>query len=327
VTGARATAAAGAVPAYRGRFAPSPTGPLHFGSLIAALASYCDARHAGGEWLVRIEDVDLPRARPGAERAILDTLERYGFEWDGPVVRQSERDALYADALARLVAAGDAYACACTRRELESLPLGPAGERVYPGTCRRGVPADRAARAQRAWRVRVGDDRGRCVVEYVDRRVGKVSQDLVRDVGDFIVKRADGCFAYQLAVVVDDALAGVTDVVRGADLAASTPRQIHLQRRLGYPTPAYLHVPVAVDDDGAKLSKETRAAALPAAPLPALMAAWRFLDQPPPPAAASPASVAEFWTYAIAAWTPSRVPPVAALPAGAALGSRSAEPV
>jgi len=327
VTGACATPAPVAGTAYRGRFAPSPTGPLHFGSLIAALASFCDARRAGGEWLVRIEDVDLPRARPGAERAILETLERYGFEWDGPVVRQSERAALHADALARLVAAGDVYECACTRRELESVPLGPAGERVYPGTCRDGIPADRAGRAQRAWRVRVGAETGRNVIEYFDRRVGRVSQDLVRDVGDFIVKRADGCFAYQLAVVVDDALAGVTDVVRGADLAASTPRQIFLQRRLGYPTPSYLHVPVAVDDDGVKLSKETRAAALPRDPLPALMAAWRFLDQPSPSASAAPASVGEFRAYAIAAWTPSRLPPVAMLPARAALRSRSAEPV
>lgn len=312
-------------PPYRGRFAPSPTGPLHFGSLIAALASYCDARHAGGEWLVRIEDVDVPRSRAGAERAILEALARYGFAWDGPVVRQSERTALYAAALARLVAAGDAYECACTRRELESAPLGPAGERVYPGTCRDGIPAGRARRTQRAWRVRVGG--GSAVVDYRDRLGGRVVQDLVRDVGDFVVKRADGLFAYQLAVVVDDAQAGVTDVVRGADLAASTPRQIFLQRRLGYPTPSYLHVPVAVDASGLKLSKETRAAALPDDPLPALVAAWRFLEQALPSGSAGPATVAEFWAHALAAWTPSRLPPVSMLPARAPFRPRVPGPV
>ena len=324
---APALAAPVAASAYRGRFAPSPTGPLHFGSLIAALASCCDARRAGGAWLVRIEDVDVPRSRPGAERAILDALERYGFAWDGPVLRQSERTALYAAALARLVAGGDAYECACTRRELEAAPLGPAGERVYPGTCRRGVPADRAARAQRAWRLRIGADGDSAVVEYRDRLAGRVVQDLARDVGDFVVKRADGYFAYQLAVVVDDGEAGITDVVRGADLAASTPRQIYLQRRLGYPTPSYLHVPVAVDARGVKLSKSTRAAALPAEPLPALVAAWRFLGQSMPDGSAAPATVAEFWALAVTAWTRSRLPPVPALPARSPFRPGSVGPV
>ena len=327
MTAATAIATQLASPSYRGRFAPSPTGPLHFGSLIAALASYCDARHAHGQWLVRIEDVDYPRTRAGAERAIVRGLERYGFAWDGPVVRQSERTALYASALAALVAAGDAYECACTRREHESVPPGAAGERVYPGTCRHGIPANRAQRGQRAWRVRVGTDGGSTMIEFRDRLAGCVVQDLVRDVGDFVVKRADGYFAYQLAVVVDDALSGITDVVRGADLAASTPRQIFLQRRLGYPTPAYLHVPVAIDASGTKLSKETRAAALPEDPLPALAAAWRFLDQPMPSGSGAPASVAEFWAYALAAWTPSRLPPVPMLPARATLSPPSPGPV
>ena len=327
MTAATAIARPPASSSYRGRFAPSPTGPLHFGSLIAALASYCDARQARGQWLLRIEDVDGPRTRAGAEPAILRALERYGFAWDGPVVRQSERTALYASALATLVAAGDAYECACTRREQESGPPGPAGERVYPGTCRHGIPADRAQRRQRAWRVRVGDDGGSTVIEYRDRLAGRVTQDLVRDVGDFVIKRADGYFAYQLAVVVDDALSGITDVVRGADLAASTPRQIFLQRRLGLPTPSYLHVPVAVDARGTKLSKETRAAALPDDPLPALAAAWRFLDQPMAPGSAAPVAVAEFWAYAIAAWTPARLPPVPLLPAREAFRPPSPGPV
>jgi glutamyl-Q tRNA(Asp) synthetase len=313
--------------ASRGRFAPSPTGPLHFGSLVAALASCCDARSAGGQWLVRIEDVDTPRTRPGAADAILGALERYGFEWDGAVVRQSERTALYEAALARLVAAGDAYECACTRRELESAPLGPGGERVYPGTCRQGIPAERAARRQRAWRVRVARAGERTIVTYRDRLTGPQQQDLERDVGDFVVRRADGLFAYQLAVVVDDALQGVTDVVRGADLASSTPRQIHLQRLLGYPTPSYLHVPVAVNAQGMKLSKQTRAAPLPDAALPALLAAWRFLDQPLPAGSGRPATVVEFWAYAVAAWAPSRLPPVATLPVRAAFGPRSSQPV
>lgn len=327
MTAAPAIATPAAASPRRGRFAPSPTGPLHFGSLIAAVASCCDARQTGGQWLVRIEDVDRPRSRAGAADAILAALERYGFAWDGTVMRQSERTALYADALAALVAAGIAYECACTRREQEAAPLGPAGERVYPGTCRHGIPADRAQRRQRAWRVKVDAGSGSTVIEYDDRRLGRVAQDLVRDVGDFIVRRADGYFAYQLAVVVDDAAAGITDVVRGADLAVSTARQIFLQRQLGYPTPSYLHVPVAVDASGAKLSKETRAAALPAAALPALIAAWRFLDQPMPAGSGAPATVAEFWAHAIAAWNPGRLPRAAALPADPRFGPRGAGPV
>lgn len=306
-------------PRRRGRFAPSPTGPLHFGSLIAAVASFCDARAAGGEWLVRIEDVDEPRSRPDAEHAILAALERCGFAWDGPVARQSERTAVYAAALERLRASGDAYECACTRRELETAPQGAGGERVYPGTCRDRIPDDRAHRRQRAWRVRVGDER----IEYRDRLQGLQVQSLAHDVGDFVVKRADGLFAYQLAVVVDDAEQGITDVVRGADLLASTPRQILLQRRLGCPTPSYLHVPVALDDAGEKLSKQTRAAPLPRDPLPALVAAWRFLDQPLPAGSAAPASVAEFWAWATRTWSPAVLPPVPMLPAPAAFRSRS----
>ncbi len=298
-------------PAYIGRFAPSPTGPLHFGSLVAAIASYCDARANGGRWLVRIEDVDRPRSRPGAETAILATLAHFGMHADGEIVRQSERTRCYADAFDRLRANAGVYACACSRRALETAPFGRGGERVYPGTCRDGIPSGRREPARYAWRVRVAGAR----IEYDDRLQGLQEQDLARDVGDFVVWRADGLFAYQLAVVVDDALQGVTHVVRGADLLASTPRQIFLQRLLGYPTPSYLHVPVANNVAGEKLSKQTGAAALPRDPLPALIAAWRFLGQQLPDAANAPASAGDFWSRAVTAWNPARLPRATMLPA------------
>jgi glutamyl-Q tRNA(Asp) synthetase len=284
---------------------------LHFGSLVAAIASHCDARAAGGQWLLRIEDIDLPRSRPGAESAILATLERYGFAWDGAVTRQSERSDGYLAALERLRASADVYACACSRRELEAAAPGTRVERVYPGTCRNGIPADRCDRPQRAWRVRVGSAR----IAFVDRLQGPQAQDLAREVGDFVVRRADGIYAYQLAVVVDDALQQITHVVRGADLIASTPRQVFLQQRLGFSPLSYLHVPVAVGALGDKLSKQTGAAALPENPLPALLAAWRLLGQPSPERSCAPASPAEFWSWAVAAWDTARLPPTAALPA------------
>jgi glutamyl-Q tRNA(Asp) synthetase len=304
------SAAVGAAPAprYRGRFAPSPTGPLHFGSLVAALGSHCDARAHDGAWLVRIEDVDEPRTRAGAEDAILRTLARYGMVPDEPVVRQSERTPLYADALAQLAARGATYACTCTRRDLEVVPVNALGERVYPGTCRTGVEA---ARTHPHVAIRVRADAAE--VAFVDLLQGPQRQHLARDVGDFVVRRADGLFAYQLAVVVDDADQRITTVVRGADLLASTPRQIHLQRLLGVATPGYLHVPVALTARGEKLSKQTHARALPEEPLPALFAAWRFLDQRTPPAAIG--SVTEFWQWAIGAWSRRSLPPVPMLPA------------
>ncbi len=292
---------------YVGRFAPSPTGPLHFGSLVAALASFCDARACGGAWHVRIEDVDAPRSRPGATRAILATLERYGMPWDGAVVHQTQRTAAYEAALAALAAQGDVYPCTCTRRELASAPVGAGGERVYPGTCR-GGPRGGASSAC-AYRLRVRD----AVIGFTDVLQGPQRQDLAHDVGDFVVRRADGLFAYQLAVVVDDAALGVTTVVRGADLLSSTPRQIYLQQRLGLPTPTYLHVPVAINVAGEKLSKQTEAMALPADPVPALLAAWRFLDQPMPEA--RPASAPAFMQHALRAWSRRALPPVAMLPA------------
>lgn len=306
------------LPRYRGRFAPSPTGPLHFGSLIAALASYCDAKAMGGDWLVRIEDVDVPRSQPGAADSILRTLERYGFQWDGPIVRQSERTASYDAALARLVDLHAAYPCVCSRRELETAPLGGGGERVYPGTCRQGIDVDTERRRQRAWRVRVAIEDLPSIVAYRDRAMGPQSQGLAREVGDFIVRRADGLYAYQLAVVVDDALQDITSIVRGADLLSSTPRQIHLQRLLGYPTPSYLHVPIAVDANGMKLSKQTRAAPLPETPLPALLAAWRFLHQPLPRGRDDGfGRVEEFWAHAREAWSIASLPRTIEIPLAA----------
>jgi glutamyl-Q tRNA(Asp) synthetase len=289
----------------RGRFAPSPTGPLHFGSLVAALASHCDARARGGEWLVRIEDVDGPRSRAGAADHILRTLTIYGFAWDGPVLKQSDRTTEYAAALQRLEAAGWLYDCGCSRQDLAHRPVGATGERIYPGTCSSGLPPGKHGRSKR---IRVGD----ASIGFVDRVQGRHSQALARDAGDFVLRRADGLHAYHLAVVVDDAAQGITDVVRGADLLASTPRQILLQRRLGYPMPEYLHVPVALDAEGEKLSKQSGAPALPKTPLPTLVEAWAFLCQAPPDRKF--ATIGEFWSHAISAWDPMRIPASAALP-------------
>lgn len=258
---------------YCGRFAPSPTGPLHFGSLVAAVASWLDARAHGGRWLVRIEDVDEPRCRPEWADDILRTLERFGLHWDGEVVRQSRRKEAYQAALERLRRQGLAYPCGCTRREA-------AGR--YPGTCRHGLPPGREARA---WRFQVPPGR----IGFEDRWQGWFEQDVEAESGDFILLRADGFFAYQLAVVVDDAAQGVTHVVRGADLLDSTPRQILLQRALGYPQPAYLHHPVVTDSAGRKLSKQNRAPALnPARDGDNLCAALEFLGLVPPRGLSTP---------------------------------------
>jgi glutamyl-Q tRNA(Asp) synthetase len=247
---------------YRGRFAPSPTGPLHAGSLVAALASWLDARAHGGQWLVRIEDVDGPRCPPGTGEFILGQLAALGLHPDEPPVWQSQRGALYQAALDRLIAADLAYGCACTRAEIAAAyerTIGPRpkhGELVYPGTCR-PEHGGTHGRPARAWRFRV---KGR--IDWTDRRLGAQTQDLEREVGDFVLKRADGLWAYQLAVVVDDAEQGITDVVRGEDLADNTPRQIALQRALGVPTPRYLHTPLVLAADGHKLSKQNGAAAI-----------------------------------------------------------------
>lgn len=241
-----------------GRFAPSPTGPLHFGSLVAAVGSWLFARAAGGRWLVRIEDLDTVRVVRGSEEEILEALRRYGLTWDGEIVRQSQRTALYDAALARLRARGLAYDCACSRAEIERAASAPVGaEPVYPGTCRNGLPL---GRAPRAIRFRAPDE----VIAFDDVIVGHVEENVAKQTGDFVIKRADGAYAYQLAVVVDDAGQGVTQVVRGGDLLTSTARQIALQRALGLPEPVYAHLPLIVGPDGTKLGKRDGSLPLPA---------------------------------------------------------------
>ena len=252
---------------YVGRFAPSPTGWLHAGSMVAALASWLDARAHGGRWLVRIEDVDGPRCIAGAEDAILRQLADCGLHPDAPPLRQSDRGALYAQALERLHAAGRAYGCRCTRREIaqalqaRGLDRERHGDLVYPGTCRPGGPQPVPWPEARAVRLRTCADGGRdTVIDWTDRRLGAQRQNLSREVGDFVLRRADGLWAYQLAVVVDDAAQGVTDIVRGEDLADNTPRQILLRRHLGLPQPRHLHTPLVLAADGQKLSKQNGAA-------------------------------------------------------------------
>lgn len=258
---------------YRGRFAPSPTGDLHAGSLAAALASWLDARARGGAWLVRIEDLDPPREIAGAAGRIVAALAAFGMESDEPVVFQSRRGELYRQALDRLDAVGLLYGCSCSRSMIAAAQrrLGLAAD-IYPGTCRNGA----AQAGPQALRVRVPDE----TVGFDDRARGRFEQRLAHDVGDFVVRRADGLWAYQLAVVVDDAAQGITDVVRGADLLDSTPRQILLQRLLGAPTPRYLHLPVAIHAGGEKLSKQTGAPPIDCTHAgAAVLAALRFLGQ------------------------------------------------
>ena len=276
---------------YAGRFAPSPTGPLHFGSLVAALASWLDARARGGQWLLRIEDLDRPREQPGAADELLRTLDRLGLYWDGEVVFQSRRRLLYQQALQALQE--HTYWCGCSRREIADSALGLAadGAQIYPGTCRQGL----AGKQPRALRVRTSPE----TVRFEDRVQGHQKQALAGEVGDFVLYRADDQFAYQLAVVVDDAAQSITDVVRGADLLDSTARQIHLQRLLGYPTPRYLHIPVAINAAGEKLSKQTGALAIDASrPQEELSRALRFLGQAP---------TADLAT-AVGNWDPARIP-------------------
>lgn len=286
---------------YRGRFAPSPTGPLHFGSLLAALASFLRARAAGGAWLVRIEDIDPPREQPGAADDILRTLEAFGFEWDGEVMYQGRREATYREALDALQRTGALYPCACSRKEIADSSLSGIDGPIYPGTCREGL---RGGRAGRAMRVRTEDR----PMAFEDVWQGRQERRLARDYGDFVVKRADGCWAYQLAVVVDDAEQGISEVVRGCDLIESTPRQLWLQQLLGLPAPAYAHLPVAANARGEKLSKQTFAAPLDArAPQPALIGALRFLGQSVPMELRE-ASPAELLRWAIVNWNPAAVP-------------------
>jgi glutamyl-Q tRNA(Asp) synthetase len=289
---------------YVGRFAPSPSGPLHAGSLVAAMASYLDARLHDGAWLLRIEDIDETRTVADAVAAIRQALLRMGMQWDGGVMVQSEHKARYQAAREQLAA--QVFPCACTRKEiLDSvtrigLPLAADGAAIYPGTCRNGVAAGRVGRTLRI-RVPDADDPAR-MVHFDDRWRGPITQDLAREAGDFVLQRADGFWAYQLAVVVDDAVQGVTDIVRGADLIDSTARQIYLQGLLGAPTPRYMHVPLLAGGDGEKLSKQNGAAPLDLNdPLRELRDCARFLGLAEG-ISASTTTVEAFWPQAIAAW-------------------------
>lgn len=282
---------------YRGRFAPSPTGPLHFGSLIAAVGSYLDAKHHHGEWLIRMEDLDRPRCSTAAAQDILRTLDRFGLRSDAPLLHQSSRDAAYETAFQALRRRDLVYPCCCTRKEIADSSQHGIDGQVYPGSCRNGMPAGREGRA---WRVLTNEQ----PVIFDDELQGHISQNLTEDVGDFVIKRADGLFAYQLAVVVDDAAQGITHVVRGCDLLASTPRQIHLQRLLDLPTPRYMHLPVATNQTGEKLSKQTLAHPVSTnTPVATTLLALRFLRQNPPEALQL-GSLDEVLTWAIRHWQP-----------------------
>ncbi|CAN1604544.1 glutamyl-Q tRNA(Asp) synthetase [Pseudomonas mediterranea] len=285
---------------YIGRFAPTPSGHLHFGSLVAALASYLDARAAGGRWLLRMEDLDPPREEPGAQVAILKALESYGFEWDGEMVRQSERHEVYDQVINRLFSQGLAYACTCSRKQLEAY------QGVYPGLCRNAGHGTEDA----AIRLRVPE----LEYHFIDRVQGEFRQHLGREVGDFVIRRRDGLYAYQLAVVLDDAWQGVTDVVRGADLLDSTPRQLYLQELLGLPQPRYLHVPLITQPDGHKLGKSYRSPPLAAGQAtPLLCRALRALGQEPGVELVD-ASPRELLAWGVRHWDAARIPRTMTLP-------------
>jgi glutamyl-Q tRNA(Asp) synthetase len=290
---------------YIGRFAPSPTGPLHFGSLLAATASYLQARKQSGKWLLRIEDIDPPREQPGAGQQIVDTLEAYGFTWDGPVIWQSESRDAHHDAVQTLLAHGMAYRCGCSRRDLADAPRSALGI-IYPGTCRTGCDAK-----ETSIRVRT-DDRP---VEFDDGLQGHQEHKLESESGDFVILRRDGLVAYHLAVVVDDHAQGVTEIVRGVDLMDSTPRQIWLQTLLGFDTPSYMHIPVATHDDGQKLSKLTGATGIPVdGPAKVLFSALQALCQRPPTSLQA-ASLKGIWDWAIHNWQPDALRGITAVKA------------
>lgn len=279
---------------YRGRFAPSPSGPLHFGSLVAAMASYLDARHHGGQWLLRIEDVDEARAVPGAADDIQRSLDALGFEWDGPVCHQSARKGYYREILDFLKLKGLAYDCGCTRSEIASIGKSGVEGPIYPGICRPGLAAGKRARTIR---FRASDD----PVCFDDRVYGRTCQRVASELGDFVIRRADGYTAYQLAVVLDDADQLISHVVRGADLLMSTPRQILIQQALDISQPEYAHVPLVLDAQGQKLSKRGKADPIATAPpLRTLLAAYRFLQQDD--GEPHPQSLVEFWPWAIERW-------------------------
>ncbi|MES2353943.1 MAG: tRNA glutamyl-Q(34) synthetase GluQRS [Pseudomonadota bacterium] len=283
---------------YRGRFAPSPTGPLHFGSLVAAVGSYLEARCNNGKWLVRIEDIDGPRCKPEWADDILRTLEAFGFEWDGDPAYQSQRLSLYQDAIANLTLNDYIYPCGCSRKEIADSSMQGVEGAVYPGTCRNGLAPNRSPRALR---VRTNSE----VVSFTDTVRGEIQQNVETMIGDFVVRRADELVAYQLAVVVDDAEQGVTHVVRGADLLLSTPRQIHLQKLLRLPTPHYAHLPVAVNAAGEKLSKQTNVAAIPLTNTAETLSRSLFFLGHPPPARLP---LKELWQWAFTNWNLAKVP-------------------
>ncbi|MFA6179294.1 MAG: tRNA glutamyl-Q(34) synthetase GluQRS [Candidatus Methylopumilus sp.] len=292
---------------YTGRFAPSPSGSLHFGSLVAAVASYLQARTNQGRWLVRMEDLDHPRTVPGAADSILTTLEAFGFEWDSSVMYQSQRNEAYAAALETLQAKQLIYPCSCSRKEIADSAIHGIDGLVYPGTCCHGLPPGKTARA---WRIRTQS----AVITFDDAIQGSISQDLARDIGDFVLKRADGLFAYQLAVVIDDETQGINHIVRGADLLDSTPRQIYLQHQLGYLSPRYAHIPVATNLQGEKLSKQTLALALNRGDASReLWQALDFLGQQPPPTLAN-APITELWEWSFVRWDINRIPKVRSQP-------------
>ncbi len=290
---------------YVGRFAPSPTGALHFGSLLAAVASYLQARSVGGRWLVRIEDIDPPREQPGADQLIIDILAAFGFEWDGPISYQSKSTTRHEALVDQLLATGIAYACSCSRRDLANAPRGPLGV-IYPGSCRKGCLS-----GETSIRIRTHDE----PIQFVDAAQGPQSQRLESESGDFVIKRRDGLIAYHLAVVADDFDQGITEIVRGIDLMDSTPRQIYLQQQLGLSTPQYLHIPVANNDHGQKLSKLTGAEALSAAcPGNTLLSALRALRQEPP-GALTGANLESIWQWAMEHWDTAPLRGLKSIPA------------
>jgi glutamyl-Q tRNA(Asp) synthetase len=286
---------------YRGRFAPSPTGPLHFGTLVAAVGSYLEAKSHDGEWLVRIENLDTPREISGASSEILRTLESLEMEWDHEVVYQSERNSVYQTTLAILDEYGVIYPCTCTRREIADSSITGVSGPVYPGTCRSNLLNKKQLGA-----LRVITDNS--LVKFKDALRGQISQRLESETGDFVLRRADGIYAYQLAVVVDDAAQGITHVVRGADLLDSTPRQIYLQKLLGYPILEYMHLPVVVNNQGKKLSKQNLATPLDISnPVAQLIATISFLGQEPPTELLKN-SISSFWEWAVKNWCPEKIP-------------------
>ena len=292
---------------YRGRFAPSPTGPLHFGSLLTAMASYLEARRNAGEWLLRIDDIDPPREQPGAADAIIRALNRFGFRWDGEIRYQSRSLARYRDALNRLREEGIAYGCTCTRRDIAAVARSGPNGLIYPGTCRHGLPPGRRTRA---WRIRCGVAR----IRFEDRFQGAIDVSLADTVGDFVIRRADGHIAYHLAAAVDDGSDGISHVVRGHDLLWCTPPQHYLQQQLGLRQPRCGHVPVVVASNGQKLSKQNLAP--PVDDERPIMELWRVLDalrqQPPPQLQRE--SLTRLWEWALQNWQPERLQGLTTLP-------------